>query len=74
VMAARSSAMSTISATLWRGMRSYTVTVDQPYDIPDCSVDDPSCWRSRCAEGKTPPPASSESAHAPKKPRKGAKR
>ncbi len=50
VMAARSSNMSTISGTLWRGLRSFSVTVDQPYDFPNCPSDDPECWRAKCKE------------------------
>jgi len=53
VIAARSASLSAISATLWRGMRSYTVTVEQPYDMPNCSPDDQSCWRSHCGDEKS---------------------
>lgn len=71
VMAARSAAMRAISGTLWRGMRPYTVTVDQPYDVPDCSSDDPSCWRARCPDEK---PQREAPAEGSKKNRAGTKR
>ncbi len=62
VIAARSQAMSSISATLWRGTRPYTLTVEQPYDVPDCSPDDSTCWRAQCKDaqrgaGAVPPEA-----------------
>lgn len=52
VMAARSANMSTISGTLWRGMRSYSVMVDQPYEVPNCSAAERDCWRMRCKDDK----------------------
>ena len=59
VLAARNQNMTTISATLWRGTKPYTVTVDQPYDVPNCSADEPGCWRAHCSSEpkKAPPPA-----------------
>jgi hypothetical protein len=50
VMAARGANMSTISGTLWRGTRAYSVMVDQPYDAPNCSATEPDCWRMRCKD------------------------
>jgi hypothetical protein len=67
VIAARNANMSMISGTLWRGAHAYSVTVDQPYQIPDCTSDDPDCWRTRCKDDKpngvavpttSPPPKS----------------
>ena len=52
VIAARSANMATISGTLWRGMRPYTITVEQPYDIPNCAIEESDCWRSRCGDNK----------------------
>jgi hypothetical protein len=52
VIAARSQAMSSISATLWRGTRPYTLTVEQPYEAPNCSPDDATCWRAQCKDEK----------------------
>jgi len=48
VIAARSRNMSEISGILWHGTQAFSVTVEQPYDVPNCSADEPSCWRSRC--------------------------
>ncbi len=50
VMAARSANMSTISGTLWRGTRAYSVVVDQPYEVSNCSATEPDCWRMRCKD------------------------
>ncbi len=52
VIAARTANMSTISGTLWRGMRAYAITVEQPYSVPNCSIEERDCWRSRCVEDK----------------------
>ncbi len=64
VIAARNQNMSSISATLWHGMKPYTVTVDQPYDMPNCSADEPGCWRARCAN------ADNKSNAGPEKPKR----
>jgi hypothetical protein len=60
VLAARNQNMSEISATLWHGMRAYNVTVEQPYDVPNCSADEPSCWRARCTNEDKKPVAAPE--------------
>ena len=54
VMAARSANMSTISGTIWRGTRAYSVMVDQPYEVPNCSATELDCWRVRCKDDKQP--------------------
>lgn len=50
VMVARGANKSTISGTLWRGMRAYSVSVQQPYEFPDCSAEQSECWRSKCKD------------------------
>ena len=60
VIAARSQNMSEISAILWHGAQAYAVSVKQPYDVPNCSADEPSCWRSHCAREDRKPQASPE--------------
>ena len=72
VMAARSANMSTVTGTLWHGMRAYSVAVDQPYDIPNCSSDDPNCWRTKCKDDKQPKSAAVPATSPAKTKSKGA--
>jgi hypothetical protein len=55
VVAARAVNRSIIYGTLWRGMRPYSIAVEQPYGTPNCSPDEHDCWRSRCGTGKMLP-------------------
>lgn len=69
IIAARANKLPSVSGTIWRGMRSYAVTVEQPYEMPDCSSDDKSCWKSHCAATERKPagsaaPKSHKSANA----------
>jgi len=50
IIAARAAERQVITGTLWRGMRSISVAVEQPYTAPDCSAADVDCWRSHCAQ------------------------
>jgi len=50
IVAARAAERPVITGTLWRGMRSISVAVEQPYTAPDCSAADADCWRSHCAQ------------------------
>jgi len=50
ILAARAAERPVITGTLWRGMRSISVAVEQPYTAPDCSATDADCWRSQCAQ------------------------
>jgi hypothetical protein len=52
VMVARGANKSTISATIWRGLRAYSITVEQPYDVSDCSAEGSNCWRSKCRDDR----------------------
>jgi hypothetical protein len=55
VIAARGANRPAIAGTLWRGTRSYSVVVEQPYTVPNCSAQQRDCWRARCnAEGHAP--------------------
>jgi hypothetical protein len=54
VLAARASNRNAITGRLWRGQRSYSIVVEQPYTVPDCSASDAHCWRSRCQDGDRP--------------------
>lgn len=66
VMVARNQNMSEISATVWHGTQPYSVTVEQPYDVPNCSAEEPSCWRSRCRSEERIPAVAPEK-RAPKR-------
>lgn len=50
IIGARAAERPVITGTLWRGMRSFSVAVEQPYTEPDCSAGDADCWRSHCAQ------------------------
>jgi hypothetical protein len=52
IIAARASNRPTIEGTVWRAMRPYAITVEQPYSMPDCSVEDSDCWKSQCEKDK----------------------
>lgn len=69
IIAARANKLPAISGTIWRGMRSYAVTVEQPYEMPECSPNDKSCWKSQCPASERKPagtaaPKSHKSANA----------
>ena len=52
ILAARAAKRSSITGTAWRALRPYSVTVEQPYTMPDCSADDSDCWKSQCAKDR----------------------
>jgi len=52
VIAARAANRSIIFGTVWRGIHPYSISVEQPYDMPNCSPDEHDCWRSRCGTNK----------------------
>jgi len=67
IIAARVSNRATIEGTVWHAMRPYTVTVEQPYAMPDCSAEDSDCWKSQCAQDKKTKAKSPASSRASEK-------